>query len=82
MIRVLALALLLTGCSTVEQYAEKGVDAAKVAHDKQIIAGETLLCGSSLRAFLDRYAGDPVKFQSAITLCGYDRYFDLMGGLK
>jgi hypothetical protein len=30
----------------------------------------------------DRYAGDPVKFQSAITLCGYDRYFDLMGGLK
>ena len=74
------LAWLTTGCSTVEPYADKAIEAAKTVHDEQIEAGEILMCGSSLRAFLARYADDPAKFRAALTICGYERYFSLVTG--
>lgn len=77
------LALALAGCSTgIRPALERGVEAAKDLHDDQIVAGETLMCGSSLRAFLARYADDPERFRAALTVCGYKRYFNLIGGVK
>jgi len=77
---LIGLAWTIGGCSTIEPYADKAVEAAKTAHDKQIETGELLLCGSSLRAFLARYADDPVKFRAALAICGYERYFNLVTG--
>lgn len=65
---------LLSGC-TLETAAREGVDTVKEAHDKQLVAGETLICGSSLRAMLQRYGADHEKLGHVMALCGYLGYF-------
>jgi len=67
---------LLTGC--VESTAVRGVEVAKDLHDKQLASGEVLACGSSLRAMLDRYAGEPARLKALMRFCGYSSFLELM----
>lgn len=72
---------LMGGC-TLETTARHGVETVRQVHDDQLVAGETLICGGTLRALLDRYGGAPDKLQSVLALCGYSDYFRRMSGLQ
>ena len=75
---VLVLVVGLSGCIVSSGVREEIEDTVKSLHDDQLDVGEALVCGSSIRAFLSRYAGDPERMRDAVRFCGWYDYFVMM----
>ena len=72
---ILALTLVLSGCSGLDPALTKTVDTVKTLHDKQLAAGEAAVCGASLRSLVSEYGADAGRLQGLLVYCQYDTYF-------
>lgn len=62
---ILILAIMLSGCSTVRTYAEKGVDSARKSNDAFLEAAEVSYCDGPTHGALNRRYGGQTDIQNA-----------------
>ena len=75
---ILIAILLLSGCaSTIDQYADVGIEKIQSVHDKQFALSMVGLCGSPLRSIMEGVGSDPEELLSVLVLCGYARQIEM-----